>query len=110
MRVAKILAGCTYGPEKLKVIFKAFDDAWAEIADQFADDTRRADAARERLAHAILIAAAEDEDPEPIKSKALQIIALSYGGSWLDPAGKIAGSEMRSPPAVASRQPSARGG
>ena len=60
MRVAKILAGCTYGPETLKVIGKAFDDAWADIADHFAGDARRAEAARERLAHATLIAASED--------------------------------------------------
>ena len=90
MRVAKILAGCTYGPETLKVIGKAFDDAWANIADHFAGDARRADAARERLAHAILIAASEDSrESEPIKNLALQIMALSYRGSWLDPGGKI---------------------
>ena len=90
MRVAKILAGCTYGPETLKVIGKAFDEAWANIADHFAGDARRADAARERLAHAILIAASEDSrESEPIKNVALQIMALSYRGSWLDPGGKI---------------------
>jgi predicted negative regulator of RcsB-dependent stress response len=90
MRVAKILAGCAYGPETLKIIGKAFDDAWASIADDFAGDAQRADAARERLAHAVLIAAAEDSrDPEPIKTLALQIMALSYRGSWLDPGGNM---------------------
>jgi hypothetical protein len=90
MRAAKILAGCTYGPETLKIIGKAFDNAWASIADHFAGDAQRADAARERLAHAVLIAATEDSrDPEPIKTLALQIMALSYRGSWLDPGGKI---------------------
>jgi hypothetical protein len=90
MRAAKILAGCTYGPETLKIIGKAFDDAWASIADHFAGDAQRADAARERLAHAVLIAATEDSrDPEPIKTLALQIMALSYRGSWLDPDGKF---------------------
>jgi hypothetical protein len=90
MRVAKILAGCTYGPETLNVIGKAFDDAWADIADHFAGDARRAEAARERLAHAILIAASEDSrEPEPIKTLALQIMALSYRGSWLDPGEKF---------------------
>ena len=90
MRVAKILAGCTYGPETLKVIGKAFDDAWATSTDNFAGDATRAEAARERLAHAVLIAAREDSrEPEPIKNLALQIMALSYRGSWLDPGGKI---------------------
>ena len=90
MRVANILAGCTYGPETLKTIGKAFDDAWDVIADHFAEDAQRAEAARERLAHAVLIAATEDSrDPEPIKALALQIMALSYRGSWLDPGGNM---------------------
>ena len=90
MRAAKILAGCTYGPETLKIIGKAFDDAWANIAEHFVDDASLANAARERLAHAVLVAATEESrDPEPIKLLALQIMALSYRGSWLDPAGKM---------------------
>jgi len=90
MRAAKILAGCTYGAETLRIIGKAFDDAWADIAVHFAGDTGRAEAARERLAHAVLVAAMEDSrDPEPIKTMALQIMALSYRGSWLDPGGMI---------------------
>jgi len=90
MRAAKILAGCTYGPETLRIIGKAFDDAWADIAVHFAGDTGRAEAARERLAHAVLVAAMKDSrDPERIKTMALQIMALSYRGSWLDPGGMI---------------------
>ena len=90
MKAAKILAGCTYGPETLKIIGKAFDDAWADIAELFAEDTDQVVAARERLAHAALIAATEDcRDPELLKNMALRIMALSYCGSWLDPGGKI---------------------
>jgi hypothetical protein len=90
VRAAKILAGCTYGPETLKIISRAFDGAWADIATHFAGDRNRADAARERLAHAVLIAAAEDSrDHQEIKNTALQIMALSYRGSWLDPDGKF---------------------
>ena len=96
MRAAKVLAGCAYGPETLKVIGRAFDGAWADIANHFAGDRDRADAARERLAHAVLIAAAEDSrDHQQIKNTALQIMALSYRGSWLDPDGKIS-SELSS--------------
>ena len=100
MRAAKILAGCTYGPEALKVIGKAFDEAWADIAEHFAGDADRAAAARERLAHAVLIVATEvSHESEPIKTLALQIMALSYRGSWLDPGGKIPDGEA-SPTAV----------
>ena len=69
---------------------QAFDDAWANMAGHFAGDAKRAEAARERLAHAVLIAAKEDcWDSESIKTMALQIMALSYRGSWLDPGSKF---------------------
>ena len=90
MRAAKILAGCTYSPETLKIISKAFDDAWADIAEHFAGDAGRAAAARERLAHAVLIVATNaSHESGPIKGMALQLMALSYRGSWLDPNGKF---------------------
>jgi hypothetical protein len=74
----------------LETIGKAFDDAWASIAEHFAGDTRRTEAARERLAHAVLVAAiGNSRDSEPIKTMALQILVLSYGGSWLDPDSKF---------------------
>ena len=53
---AKFLAGCTYSPETLTIIGKAFDHAWANIAEHFAGDADLAAAARERLAHPFLIA------------------------------------------------------
>jgi hypothetical protein len=90
MRAAKILAGCTYSPESLETIGKAFDDAWASVAEHFAGDARRTEAARERLAHAVLVAATGNcRDAEPIKTMALQILVLSYRGSWLDPDSKF---------------------
>src|SRR5262245_37974354 len=90
MRAAKILAGSTYGPETLRTIGKAFDEAWAKIATQFSGNEDRALAARERLAHAVLSAATEgSRDAEPIKDMALQIMALSYRGSWLDPSSTL---------------------
>ena len=30
MKARKLIEGATYGPETLKVIGKAFDDAWSE--------------------------------------------------------------------------------
>jgi len=90
MRAAKILAGCTYSPEALKIISKAFHEAWSDIAEHFAGDAARAAAARERLAHAVLIVATNvSHEAAPIKGMALQIMTLSYRGSWLDPSAKI---------------------
>jgi predicted negative regulator of RcsB-dependent stress response len=100
MKAAKILASCTYSPETLKIISKAFDDAWADIAEHFAGDAGRAAAARERLAHAVLIAATNvSHESGQIKGMALQIMALSYRGSWLDPSCKFPDREA-SPTAV----------
>jgi hypothetical protein len=84
MRAAKILSGCTYSPETLETIGKAFDDAWISIAEHFTGDASRAEAARERLAHAVLVAATEaSRDSEPIKAMALQIMT-----SWSDRRGR----------------------
>jgi hypothetical protein len=56
--------------------FKAFDDAWAEIAHHF---DGHAEDARARLAHAVLIVTREDsDDPEQLKNDALQVMALAY--------------------------------
>ena len=89
MKAAKILAGCTFGPEALNIIGKAFDDAWGNIAEHFAGDARRAEAVRERLAHAVLVASEDSRDAESLRTMALQIMVLSYRGSWLDPGGKL---------------------
>ena len=89
MKAAKILAGCTFGPEALNTIGKAFDDAWGNIAEHFAGDAMRAEAARERLAHAVLVASEDSRDAQSLKTMALQIMVLSYRGSWLDPGGKL---------------------
>ena len=35
MKARDLIEGATYGPETLKVICKAFDDAWSEIAGHF---------------------------------------------------------------------------
>ena len=35
MKARELIQGATYGPETLKVIGKAFDDAWSEIGPHF---------------------------------------------------------------------------
>jgi hypothetical protein len=61
------------------VIGKAFDDAWLEIADNFGGDPHQIEAARLRLAEAVLSVAHEDSrDPETLKRAALQRMALDY--------------------------------
>jgi hypothetical protein len=74
-----LIRGATYGPEALKVIGQAFDEAWAEIAPHFEGHSLQTEAARLRLAHAVLAVATEDErDAAALRKTALQVFALTY--------------------------------
>ena len=85
MKARQLIEGATFGPDALKVIGKAFDDAWSEIGSQF--DTRQAQLVRLRLARAVLSFATEDgRDSDELKNAALQIMTLHYRNKS-DPAG-----------------------
>lgn len=79
MKARKLIEGATYGPETLKVIGKAFDEAWAEIAPHFSRNGLQAQSARLKLARAVLSAARDDSrDSEELKNAALQAMAMAY--------------------------------
>lgn len=79
MKARHSIAGATYGPETLKVIGMAFDDAWSEIEGQFDHDGLQAQSVRLKLARALLSVADDDSrDPVELKNKALQITAMNY--------------------------------
>jgi hypothetical protein len=80
MKARALISAASYGPETLKVIYQAFDAAWAEIAHHFEGHQAQVDAARERLAHAVLAVADEHSpDAHALKKTALQVLAMSYG-------------------------------
>jgi len=54
MKARNLLEQFAHGPESLKVLGKAFDDAWLTIAPHFGDDAQAAERARLQLAHAVL--------------------------------------------------------
>jgi|RhiMetdeSRZDD1v2_1073273.scaffolds.fasta_scaffold358380_2 hypothetical protein len=69
----------SYGPDTLKAIGQAFDEAWASIAGNFGDDPADVERARLKLANALLSVASEDSrDVEALKKGALQAMALAY--------------------------------
>jgi hypothetical protein len=69
----------SFGPEALKAIGQAFDQAWLEIASNFGRDSRDIETARYRLATALLSVASEDRrDVEVLKQAALDRMALDY--------------------------------
>jgi hypothetical protein len=79
LKARKLLEGASYGPKTVKVICKAFDEAWREVEDHFADRSVDQTLVRERLAHAVLaIATDETSDVDSLKNRALQVFALEY--------------------------------
>jgi hypothetical protein len=79
MKARQLIDGASYGPETLKVMGQAFDEAWHAIAGNFGDNPRDIEEARLRLAHALLSVASEDSlDVEAPKTGALEAMALGY--------------------------------
>ncbi len=79
MKARRLLEGSTFGPETLKVVAQAYDQAWASIEQHFhGEDEKRIEEARLRLAHAVLVVAREDSaDAERLKEQALELMALA---------------------------------
>jgi len=79
MNARKLIGGLQLGPEALKVIGQAFDEAWQEIAGNFGSDPQEVEAARLKLANAVLsVAHGELPDPQVLKRAALQRMALDF--------------------------------
>ena len=79
MKVRQMLDGASYGPDALKAIGQAFDQALQTIAGNFGNDPRDIERARLRLASTLLSVASDDSrDVEALKRGALQAMALSY--------------------------------
>ena len=77
MKARQLIEGTSYGPEALNAMTQAFDQAWSVIAGNISRDT--SEAARQRLANALLSVATDDSrDAKALKRKALEAMALSY--------------------------------
>jgi len=75
----QLIDGASYGPEALKVIGQAFDEAWRDIAGNFGDDPPNVEQARTRLARAILSIADDDSrDVSVLRRAALDLMVLEY--------------------------------
>jgi hypothetical protein len=76
MKARELIGGASYGPEALKAIGRAFDEAWASIAGNFSED--QIAAARLRLANALLAVAKDNSrDVEVMKREALDKMRLA---------------------------------
>ena len=54
MKARALIASACYGPATLKILWKAFDDAWEEIASGIGPRLEAIEAARYQLASTIL--------------------------------------------------------
>jgi hypothetical protein len=73
------IGGATFGPDAVKAMGEAFDQAWAEIAQNFGASVVEVEAARLRLAEAVLSVAAEDNtDVAALKNGALHLLFMDY--------------------------------
>jgi hypothetical protein len=78
MKARRLIDSAAYGPETLKAIGQAFDEAWLTIAANFGDDPHSIELARLRLADALLSVTSEDShDVEVLKKGALEAMALA---------------------------------
>jgi len=75
-----LIDGASLGPDALKAVGEAFDDAWAEIASRFLHDPTETEAARLMLATALLsVADGCSRDVEALKKGALEVMSGIYG-------------------------------
>jgi hypothetical protein len=78
MEARRLIDSASFGPETLKAIGQAFDEAWASIERNFGCDQTR-EAARVKLATALLSIATDDSrDVEVLKKAALDVMTGDY--------------------------------
>src|SRR5262249_24341249 len=79
VKARSLIDGAAFGPEAVKAIGQAFDEAWDEIGGYFAGDPITRESARLNLATAILSVATEtSRDVRVLKKAALQVLAGTY--------------------------------
>ena len=79
MKARQLIRSVTFGPDALKAIGQAFDDAWMEIAPNVSVRAKAVDAARLTLANIVLSLATEDtRDHELLQREAVRMFKLQH--------------------------------
>jgi hypothetical protein len=85
MKARRLIDGASFGPDALKAIGEAFDEAWKTIEGNFGSNPQEVETARLKLANALLSVASHDSrDVEVLKRAALEVMARDYR-SAIDP-------------------------
>jgi hypothetical protein len=78
-KAEKLIDGVSFGPDALRAVGAAFEAAWRDIADHFSPEPSAIEAARQKLAAAVLSIASDDSrNVEALKKAALIRMALDY--------------------------------
>jgi hypothetical protein len=73
MEARRLIEGAAYGPDELKAICQAFDEAWARLAPRCGDDQAAIKAGRMKLANIVLsLARAGSVDAAGLRDTALE--------------------------------------
>jgi hypothetical protein len=64
VKARQLIGNASYGPDVLKVLYQAFDEAWARMAPSCGDDPQAIVAARTQLADVILALAKDRAKPD----------------------------------------------
>jgi hypothetical protein len=101
MRRRQIAEATSFGPAELKVVFKAFDDAWSEIAPNIGTDPIDVETARMVLATIVLGVAANTEPaaPEALTTLAVEVFCserrIKVGGAPAKRAARLGDQSLR---------------
>ncbi len=79
MRARKLLESSAHPPEVLRVVFAAFDLAWADLRREHAVPPEHEQDERERLARALLSVSADTSDAQALKRAALAALRSGAG-------------------------------
>lgn len=77
MRARRIIEGAAFGPDVLKVVRQAFDEAWSALADKFSPNEH--EWAREALAQAMMSATRDDTtDVAMLREAGVRAMHMKY--------------------------------
>lgn len=77
MRARRIIEDTAFAPEVLEVLRKAFDEAWAEIAEKFGPDEH--ETAREILAYSLMSMTRDNSsDVAMLRRAGVRAMQLAY--------------------------------
>jgi hypothetical protein len=77
MKARQLIGNTSYGPDVLRVLYAAFDDAWVHLAPTHSASPLMIEATRLKLANVILsLAQLDSKDADQLKTAALRIMAI----------------------------------